>query len=79
MIREYDYVVLTRDIPEEGLLAGDVGCVIGTHKGGEAFEIEFATADGTTVALLALTAEDIRPRGKRELLQVREYTRRTSA
>ena len=35
MIKEHDCVVLTNDLPEEGLEAGDVGTVVHIHKNGE--------------------------------------------
>src|SRR5277367_3164026 len=34
--KEHDCVVLTRDLPDENLRAGDVGAVIHIHKGGVA-------------------------------------------
>lgn len=72
MIRELDTVVLTHDLGEHGLMEGDVGAVVHSYGDGEAFEVEFVTADGSTVALLTLTAADIRPRRQREILHVRE-------
>jgi hypothetical protein len=71
-IRELDTVVLTRDVPEHGLLAGDLGVVVHAHSA-TAFEVEFVTADGRTVALLTLTASDVRPRGTNEILRVRDF------
>lgn len=35
-INEHDVVVLTQDLPEERLTAGDVGTVIHVHDGGVA-------------------------------------------
>ena len=35
MIEELDRVVLTRDLPEKKLKAGDVGTVVAVYKGGE--------------------------------------------
>jgi hypothetical protein len=72
MIRELDLVVLTHDIVEHCLKQGDVGTVVHCYGDGEAFEVEFVTAEGTTVALLTLTLVDIRPIGSREILHVRE-------
>ena len=43
MIKEHDCVVLTADVPDEGLVAGDVGTVVHIHKGGEGYEVEFMT------------------------------------
>ncbi len=51
MIRELDTVVLTEDIAASGLKAGDVGAVVHVHANGAAFEVEFVTLAGKTVAL----------------------------
>ncbi len=74
MINELDPVVLTRDVEEQGLERGDLGAVVHRYADGEAFEVEFVTAEGGTVALLTLAAADIRPVGKNDLLHVRELT-----
>ena len=72
MIRELDTVVLTRDIDEYGLKQGDIGTVVHCYSDSAAFEVEFVTAEGRTIALLALDQADIRPIGGREVLHVRE-------
>jgi len=72
MIRELDTVVLTHDIDEYGLKQGDIGAVVHCYNDGEAFEVEFVTAEGRTFALLTLNRADIRPIGGREVLHVRE-------
>jgi hypothetical protein len=74
MIKELDLVVLTHDVESYGLKAGDVGAVVHCYADNEGFEIEFVTAEGKTVALLTLTAADIRPIGHAEILHVREIT-----
>ena len=51
MIKEHDCVVLTSDIPDEGLQAGDVGTVVHIHRDGAAYEVEFVTLTGQTVAV----------------------------
>ena len=56
MIKEHDRIVLTSDLPKEGLKAGDVGTVIHVHEGGKAFEVEFLTLDGKTVAVATVQA-----------------------
>ena len=73
MIRELDTVVLTHDVEEHGLKQGDVGAVVHCYSDGAAFEVEFVTAEGKTVALLTLMRADIRPMGSREILHVREF------
>jgi len=72
MIQELDTVVLTHDISEYGLERGDVGAVVHCYKDGFAFEVEFVTADGKTIALLMLNQTDIRPISGREVLHTRE-------
>lgn len=71
MYAEHDVVVLTRDLPEECLLAGDVGAVVGSYSAG-GYEVEFTAADGSTIAVVTLAGDDIRPRRRREILHVRE-------
>jgi len=75
MIRELDTVVLTHDIDEYGLKQGDIGAVVHCYKDSAAFEVEFVTAEGRTIALLTLNRADIRPIGGREVLHVRELVR----
>ncbi len=54
MIKEHDRIVLSKDLPAEGLQAGDVGTVVHIHKEAEAFEVEFLTLEGETVAVVTL-------------------------
>ena len=75
MIRELDTVVLTHDIDQYGLKRGDMGAVVHCYGDGMAFEVEFVTADGKTIALLTLSPADIRLSGGREVLHVRELAR----
>ncbi|UCC49256.1 MAG: DUF4926 domain-containing protein [Gemmatimonadota bacterium] len=71
MIREHDTVVLTRDIPEQSLLAGDVGAVVSVYETGRAFEVEFVAGDGRTIAVLTLKPGDVRAVNEAEILHVR--------
>ena len=78
MIRELDMVALTRDLDAHGLKRGDIGAVV--HKyGSEAFEVEFVTAEGKTVAVLTLKEDDVRPLHGREILHVREMSQTMNA
>lgn len=72
MINELDTIVLSHDIEEYGLQQGDIGAVVHVYQDAAAYEVEFVTGEGETVALLTLTAEDIRPMNDREILHVRE-------
>ena len=73
MIRELDTVVLTHDLHENGLECGDIGAVVHAYGAGSAFEVEFVTAAGKTVALLTLTPDDVRPMNSREILHARVF------
>ena len=72
MIREHDCIVLTRDFPEEGLRAGDVGTVVHVHGTGAGYEVEFTTLTGRTVAVATVLPPQMRPVGPRDLTHVRE-------
>ena len=61
VIREHERVVLTAPVTEEGLEAGDVGTVVHVHKDGQAYEVEFVTPDGRTVAVVTVEALQVRP------------------
>lgn len=74
MIAELDLVVLTRDLAEHGLCQGDVGTVVHRYADERAFEVEFVTAGGATVAVLTLERADVRLQDGREILHVREFT-----
>lgn len=53
-IREHDRVVLTVDVPGEKLAAGDVGTVVHIYGEGRAYEVEFVSRDGETIAIVTL-------------------------
>jgi len=71
-IKELDAVALTRDLPEHGLKRGDVGSAVLVHGNGDAFEVEFVSYDGHTVALLTLEHADVRPLRAGDIPHARE-------
>lgn len=71
-MNELDTVVLTHDIKNCKLKEGDMGAVVQVYDGGKAFEVEFVTAEGKTVALLTLKPDDIRKVARNEILHARE-------
>ncbi len=71
MLAEHSLVVLTRDIADAGLRAGDVGAVVHVYSVGDAYEVEFVDGDGTTIAVVTLESQDVRPIGSGELLHTR--------
>ena len=54
-----DTIVLTRDIPEHGLCAGDLGAIVEVYSE-SGVEVEFVRGSGHTAALLTLSASDVR-------------------
>ncbi len=71
MIAEHDQVVLTRDLPEHCVVAGDIATVIAVHQGGKGYTLELMTLQGDTIAIVTVHAGDIRPARERELPHVR--------
>jgi hypothetical protein len=72
MIREHDCVVLTQDLVEASLKAGDVGTVVHVHQGGAGYEIEFMTLAGETITVTTLLSSQIRAVSRRNIAHVRE-------
>ena len=70
MIEELNQVVLTLDLPEHGLVRGDIGTVVLLH-GEEGYEVEFVALDGETIAVASLSTSQVRPIGPREIAQAR--------
>ncbi len=66
----YEEVVLTRDLPKEGLKGGDLGTVTHVYEAG-GYEVEFFTASGKTRAVLTLAQEDVRQAVDGEVVAVR--------
>jgi hypothetical protein len=71
MINELDCIVLTTDLPEYGLAAGDIGTVVMVHQNGRGFEVEFVSLDGETLAVTSLYASQVRPVIRREIAHTR--------
>ncbi|MFH0341637.1 MAG: DUF4926 domain-containing protein [Chromatiales bacterium] len=72
MINEHDCVVLTQDVPDDGLEAGDVGTVVHIHHDGAAYEVEFFTLTGQTVAVATVLPNQLRPIGQHDISHARE-------
>jgi hypothetical protein len=72
MIKEHDVVVLTQDLPEDRLKAGDVGTVVHIHQGGAGYTVEFMTLSGRTIAVTTVMASQVRAVTSRDVVYVRE-------
>jgi hypothetical protein len=73
-IKEHDFVVLFRPLPEHGLQIGDVGAIVFVHYNNEAYEVEFIASDGNTVGVMTLKTEDIRRLDASEILHARRIS-----
>lgn len=71
MIAEHDLAVLKVDLPHENLRSGDVGTVVHVHGGGEAFEVEFMTLTGETVAVATVEHSQLRPVDRGDIAHAR--------
>ena len=72
IVQELDTVVLAHDIHAHGLRQGDIGAVVHCYDSGNAYEVEFVTGEGGTIAVLTLHRGEIRSMHQREILHVRE-------
>jgi hypothetical protein len=70
MLKELDSVVLTTDLTEHGLSAGDVGTIVLVH-GTEGYEVEFVTLEGETLAVISLRPDQLRAVEPREIAHAR--------
>ena len=61
MLQEFEQIVLTTDISDEGLKAGDVGTIVHIHPQGVAYEVEFFSPAGNTVAVATVENYQARP------------------
>ena len=72
-LREHELAVLRQELPSYGLIAGDIGTVVFVHTDGLAYEVEFMTADGNTVAVETLLAEHVEPMSAAYILHARKH------
>jgi hypothetical protein len=70
VLKELETIVLTEDLPEHGLVRGDLGTIVLVHTAG-GYEVEFMTLDGETIAVVSLHSHQVRPVGRREIAQAR--------
>ena len=73
MLEEHDRIVLTDDVADQCLKAGDVGTIVHVHRDGEAFEVEFLTLDGHTAALATVSSSQVRPVTSADITHARDF------
>ena len=71
MFKELDCIVLTTDIPEDGLKQADVGTIVHAYPGGSAFIVEFLTLDGNTAAVTEVLSSHIRAVSESDITHAR--------
>lgn len=75
----YQRVVLTQDLLNEGLRAGDVGVIVEHYPARadvpEGYELEVFAATGQTIAVVSVPASAVRQATGHEVLSVREIAR----
>ncbi len=71
MINEHERVVLTTDLPQHHLKAGDMGVVVMIHGDNEGYELEIFSADGHTLDIVTVEADQVRPVSRHDVMHVR--------
>jgi hypothetical protein len=75
----YKRAVLTKDVPKDGLRAGDLGVIVEHYPAHadvpEGYELEVFAATGQTIAVVSVPADAIREATEHEVLSVRELAR----
>jgi hypothetical protein len=72
-LRELDLAALRQDLPAHRLIAGDIGTVVLVHADGAAYEVEFVTADGRTVSVETLAADQVEAVTGNSILHARKH------
>jgi hypothetical protein len=70
MIHELKTVILTTDLPNHSLKAGDLGTVVLVYEH-SGYEVEYMTIGGETVTVVSLSPDQVRPVGHREMAHAR--------
>lgn len=70
-LRELQQVVLTKDKPQDGLRAGDLGVIVDVSAGSSGYSVEFVTLTGETIDVLLLDPDEIREVAAGDLAHVR--------
>ena len=67
MIREHECIVLTADLPDDGIKAGEVGTVVHIYPRHAAYEVEFFSPAGNTIAVATVANYQARPAAPDEI------------
>lgn len=71
----FSRVILSIDLPEEQLMAGDIGTIVEHHPATaaypEGYEVEFFAGNGETLAVVSVPATAVRQATRKEVMHVR--------
>jgi hypothetical protein len=71
----FSRVILSVDLPEEQLMAGDMGTIVEHHPATaaypEGYEVEFFAGNGETLAVVSVPATALRQATREEVMHVR--------
>jgi hypothetical protein len=71
MIKEFEQVVLTADLPDDGFVAGDVGTVVDITPNGKQVTLEFFNFSGETIAVIPVHIDQVRALSSSEVVHAR--------
>ena len=76
--QSFSRVILLQDIPEENLVAGDMGTIVEFHPASEhyneGYEVEFFAGNGETIAVVSVPAKALRAATRQDILHVRRLS-----
>ena len=67
MLPEHSMVIVTHDVPDQGVRRGDVGAIVHIYPGASAYEVEFDRIEGKSDPLATLKPDEIRLATSREM------------
>ncbi len=71
MIKEFERAVVVVDLPDDGIMTGDVGTVVDITTDGQGVTLEFFNFAGKTVAVVPMSIHEVRPVGINDRMQAR--------
>jgi len=60
MPKEFERVYMIEDLPDTPYIKGDVGVIAHVYESAEGFEVEFFAADGSTLSVETVSADQVR-------------------
>lgn len=74
----FSRIILTQDIQDHGLVAGDMGTIVhhhpATNEQAEGYEVECFAGNGETIAVVSVPAAGLRLATSQDVMHVRQLT-----